>query len=549
MTRILIICLTIVAGLHLPAFAQQGDNELKDVEIEIVKDREIVLPKANRNYDKIPPSTPEPRNEELEYFYNTIHFPLPLLDIRMRPLRIRDPELDKTYGNYVRGGLGNFGAGYLEGYVNSKRNEKYSYGAHATYDGFSKGPVGGRNSSSSDFGAEVFGKYFTDQVTFSGELGYAVRSRKFYGAPEVSENGGTADKQAWKNFFIRASAENTDMNSPVDYRTDLTFSNLADRYDAKESLFGVNLATDFPVTAAFDVEIDADLYLMNLQDSAIDRTSRNLFRINPTVGFEYEGFRIRAGFTGVHENDTIDGFNKVHLYPDVHASYTFNEQIDLYAGIGGDIEMNNLHRFAGENPFLNRSVAVYHSNKTFELYGGLKGRMSSKVGFEAGFSVSSIKNLYFYLNDTTDQSRFNTVYDRGNTGVVNIFGAFAYTIPDTWRVNIRGDYWGYATDEVSEAWHRPNYKLSVTAYYNLFDKINLNGEIYTMGGIKAFDFTETEVVNLNAFFDLNFMAEYLVSERFSGFIRMNNIFSNNYERLYRYPVRGLQFLVGASYTF
>ncbi|MEJ2004443.1 MAG: hypothetical protein P8X57_05640, partial [Cyclobacteriaceae bacterium] len=513
------------------------------------KDREIVLPKANRNYDKIPPSTPERRTEELDYFFNTIHFPLPLLDIRMRPLRMRDPLLEKTYGNYVRGGAGNFGAAYLEGYFNSKRNEKYSYGAHASYEGFSKGPVAGKNSSSSDLGAEVFGKYFTSQVTFSGEMGYQMRNRKFYGADDVIEDAGSADKQRWQNFFIHGVAENTDKDSPVDYRTGFSFSSLGDKYDASESVFNVDAFVAFEVTSAFDVQIDADLYLMGIEDSAIDRTSRNLFRINPTVGFEYEGFRIRAGFTGVQENDTINGFNKFHFYPDVQASYTFNEQIDLYAGIGGDIQMNNLHRYAGENPFLNRGVAVYNSNKTFELYGGLKGRVSSKMGFEAGFSISSVKNLYFYLNDTTQQERFNVVYDDGSTGVVNIFGAFAYTLPETLRVNVRGDYWGYTNGEFSEAWHRPNYKLSVTAYYNLFDKINLNGEVYTMGGIKAYDFAEQQTVGLKAFFDLNFMAEYLVSERFSAFIRMNNIFSNNYERLYRYPVRGLQFMAGASYTF
>ena len=549
MTRFLIFFSVVYAGLHLQVLAQDVDNELKDVEIEIVKDREIVLPKASRNYDKIPPTTAEPRSEELDYFFNTIHFPLPLLDIRMRPLRMRDPQLDKTYGNYVRGGFGNYGAGYLEGYVNSKRNETYSYGAHALFDGFRKGPVADRNSSSSDIGVETFGKYFTEYVTFSGELGYQVRNRKFYGAQDVIEAGGTADKQAWKNFFIRASAENTDKDSPVDYEAELSFSSLSDRYEASESLFGVDATASFNITSAFDFRVDADLYLMGLEDSLVSRTSRNVFRINPTVGFVYEGFRIRAGFRGVQENDTINGFNKFHFYPDVSASYTFNEQIDLYAGIGGDIEMNNLHKFAGENPFLNRSVAVFNSNKTFELYGGVKGRMSSSLGFEAGFSLASIKNQYFYLNDTTDQEFFNVVYDNGTTGLVNIFGSMSYNIPDKLRVNVRGDYWGYTTDEISQAWHRPNYKVSITAYYNLFDKINLNAEAYTMGGITAYDFADEQSVNLKAFFDLNFMAEYLVSERFSAFIRMNNIFSNSYERLYHYPVRGFQFMAGASYTF
>ncbi len=533
----------------LGARAQNPDAELKDVEIEIVKDREIVLPKASRNFEKVPPSSVERRADDLEYFFNSIHFQLPLLDIKMRPLRIRDPRLEKTYGNYVRAGLGNYGATYLEGYLNSKRNKDYSYGAHVNFENYAKGPVEGKNSSSGDFELDLFGKYFTPSVTFGGEIGYDQRGRKYYGATDVTEGMAIAEKQSWKTFHLRGTAENTDKESVVDYLLDMSFSNLTDKYDASESEFAINAKTGFKITEAFDVRINGDLYLIGRKDSEIDKLSRNLFRINPTVGFEYEGFRIRAGFRGVFENDTIAGFNKFHIYPDAVASYTFNEKIDLYAGIGGDIEKNTLHRFASENPFIAANVPIFHGNKTFELYGGLKGRLSPKLGFEAGFSASNVKNLYFYLNDTTAQEKFNVIYDNGNTAVVNLFGSLAFIQEQQWRINVRGDYWGYGTSDIREAWHRPNYKLTGAVYYNLFDKINLNAEVYTMGGIKAYDFTNNETVNLKAIFDLNFMAEYLVSERFSAFVELNNIFSKNYEQLYRYPVRGFQFMVGASYTF
>ena len=37
-----------------------GEGEIEKVEIEIVKDRQIVLPKANRNFEKVPPRPAEP---------------------------------------------------------------------------------------------------------------------------------------------------------------------------------------------------------------------------------------------------------------------------------------------------------------------------------------------------------------------------------------------------------------------------------------------------------------------------------------------------------
>ena len=33
---------------------KEGEGEIKDVEIEIIKDRQITLPRANRNFEKVP---------------------------------------------------------------------------------------------------------------------------------------------------------------------------------------------------------------------------------------------------------------------------------------------------------------------------------------------------------------------------------------------------------------------------------------------------------------------------------------------------------------
>ena len=67
--------------------------------------------------------------------------------------------------------------------------------------------------------------------------------------------------------------------------------------------------------------------------------------------------------------------------------------------------------------------------------------------------------------------------------------------------------------------------------------------------IDALDFQAIELVELDAFFDLNLTSEYLISNQFSVWARMNNILAKEYEMLYRYPVRGFQFMIGASYSF
>jgi len=70
-----------------------------------------------------------------------------------------------------------------------------------------------------------------------------------------------------------------------------------------------------------------------------------------------------------------------------------------------------------------------------------------------------------------------------------------------------------------------------------------------MGGIKAIDLNTNEEISLDAALDLSIKADYLISNQVSAFISFNNIFSQDYQLLYRYPVRKLQFMAGISYSF
>lgn len=62
-------------------------------------------------------------------------------------------------------------------------------------------------------------------------------------------------------------------------------------------------------------------------------------------------------------------------------------------------------------------------------------------------------------------------------------------------------------------------------------------------------FFDQEVVTLKSYFDLNAHVGYRYNERLTGFLKLNNIANQDYERWINYPVQGFQFLVGASYKF
>jgi hypothetical protein len=137
----------------------------------------------------------------------------------------------------------------------------------------------------------------------------------------------------------------------------------------------------------------------------------------------------------------------------------------------------------------------------------------------------------------------------GTTKRTNFYVSLLYTHSDVAKVSLQGDYFAYATDEIPEAWHRPGYRVTLGASYNLFEKIIFNADMIMQGNMKAFDPEADKTVKLKSAFDLNFRAEYLVSDTFSAFVDLNNITSNKYPVFLNYPVRGFQVGVGITWKF
>jgi hypothetical protein len=548
--RILTLLFTLTSAL---AFAQEewekNDGEIEDVEIEIVKNREIVLPKANRNFEKIPPTSHEKNSNQIEYFFSNLNLPLPALNIRIRPLRIKGEELNKLYGNYIKAGFGNYTTPYLEGYFSSKRNQTLLYGAHVNYINSKNGPVDTDNSGSGAFNVEVFGKYFGKTTTASGEIGLNRDSYHFYGYNDALNVGTDSLKQNFNNVFVQGYLENTNKTNKLQYLTGFRFDYLKDNYEALESELQLDFKAEYALGDQSKIDLVMDYDLISQKDEFLEVKSRNIFRVKPTVTFEYEGFLINAGFNAVYENDTLSDSDELHFYPMAQVQFSVPSGFRIYAGIRGDVEKLTLRKLTDENPFISANTRAFNSYKTFEFYGGIDGSLSSKLGFGAGASIANYQNMYFFINDPSDQSKFVVFYDTGNTALVNVFGELSYNRNDELRFVMRGDYWGYNTDLSPEAWHRPNYKVSAISTYKLFDKFRFEAEAFTLGGIQAFDPNNNETVKLDAAFDLNFTTEYLFSKQFSAFVRLNNIFSKEYELLYNYPTRGFQFMIGATYSF
>jgi hypothetical protein len=546
--RSTLILIGIVWLSQVSVYAQGGEGELDDVEIEIVKERQITLPKANRNFERIPPRPAETIKSPIQYDFRPFSFQTSQINPAIRPLKLKQENSSNVYGGYFSAGYGNYASPYLEGFINSKRDKNKLVGAHAYLNSSDKGPVDGKNSGSGSSGISLYGKSFSESIAVYGDVELENRTTHFYGyAPGTVVEAGDI-KQSY-NFVKLSGGLSNAKNTAFGYKLGGVFSYMADKYAARETEVDLDFNSSYKIDEESSIGIKADYYVITRKDQFIEAKPRNLFIVNPTyVFYPVEDLKLSAGIVAAFENDSIDN-KDVHAYPDLKASYPLSPSVNLIASLTGGIEKVSLQSLSRENLWLAPNIPVFHTNKLYDLQASLNTKIGNKVSVNGGFSYASLKNWYFYVNTPADQSKFTPQYDKGATQRTNFFASLGFAQTETVKFLLRGDVYAYSTDEIAEAWHRPKYKVTGDASFNIYQKVLLNVNLIAQGGMKALDPKTDKAVTLNPAFDLNARVEYLVSDRFSIFLKGNNLTSNKYPVFLNYPVRGLQVLGGFTWSF
>lgn len=552
----------VMVGLITPSIVMAQDpqtGELKDVEIEIITERQINLPPASRNFEKIPPKPSEPIKPPIIYDFRAFTFQTPQISPVIRPLKLKDQPQADLYGGYVTAGYGNYASPYLEGFFNSRRDKNKLLGAHGYLYSSDKGPVDGTNSGAGMAGLSFYGKSFSEALSLSGNVGFENRSTHFYGYVPGTPVEARDIKQFYNLFKLGGEVANA-RHSDLSYKLGVGFSYLSDKFDARETELDIDFGLAYKTGDESRIKLDAGYYLISRKDAMVEGGGRNLFTIRPSYEFFLiDDLKFSAGIVAAFENDTLDN-KDAHIYPDLHASYPLSPSVEITGSITGGIDKVSLQSLLSENMWLEPNVPIYHTNKVLEFTAAIRTKLGNKIAVDAGWSLASLKNWYYFVNTVTDQSKFTMAYDHGATKRSNFFVSLGYTQANVAKVLVRGDYFGYAVKEVRDATneynipiHRPTYKLSVDASYNIYEKIVLSAKVLALGGMKAWDHSEpiaeNKIKSLPAAFDLNFKAEYLFSESFSVFVQLNNITGNKYPLFLNYPSRGFQGMGGITWTF
>jgi outer membrane receptor protein involved in Fe transport len=144
------------------------------------------------------------------------------------------------------------------------------------------------------------------------------------------------------------------------------------------------------------------------------------------------------------------------------------------------------------------------------------------------------------------------VYDDVKTTSIFAELEYDYTKKITFATTMQFDK--FSMTNQAKAWNLPTFQTSfITKYktHNWFATSNIfyvnerNDLLYS----STFPSSTNGLQTLNSFVDVNLNGGYHFNNKFSAFLKLNNVLNQNYQRFANFDVQGFQALAGITYKF
>jgi len=497
---------------------------------------------------------------------------------KAKVLRV-DPSAP-VYENFITAGFGNFSTPRFEAFVHSNSTRYNDFGGFFNYHS-SKGGVKdvGLDDNFLDTRLDLF--YKQEERDFDWQLNGGVIYQKYnwYGLPESDQINFTQD--VINSIDESLNYTEVYLGGKINYK-DSFFQGAtveSNRFTDNEGSTEIHLLVKPKIEFAIGSEyINAEARLEFLSGqfyqkfntaNDTDHIDYTIFNIgfNPNFEILRDNLTINLGVDLIYSAASGVSESKAFVYPKITASYKLiDEVLTVYAGVVGGLQQNSFRDFANENPFVSPTLNILRTDRQYNAYGGLKGKLASNVAynFKGGYISERDKSL-FKLNPTKTEGNILVAkgYEAGNSfqvvydDVKTLF-AFAEVSVDfskTLKFGGNVEFNNFSTTNEVEAWNLPTLKATAFANYNVkqwFAGANLffvgdrKDELTFQTPVLT---TVDEVIDLGNYVDLNLNGGYKFTDKLTAFVKVNNLFSSNYEKYTNFKVQGLQFFAGLTYKF
>lgn len=291
-------------------------------------------------------------------------------------------------------------------------------------------------------------------------------------------------------------------------------------------------------------------------------TSRLLVKVNPYFEMKDDFYRLRLGakVDAATKFKSTEGLVKV--YPDVKGSlFVLNKALEFYAGLNGGRKLFSYSDLIEENPFLASNLNFEVTNVKLGFDGGIRTNIMNTLDVHLGVRYRHTDNDPFYrqrINPayegmTMDRpyNSFDLVYDE--TRLVSVLGNIRWLALDMLTVDAGFTYNNCDPENEEHAWYRPVTEGNLKLNFQLTDALSLNANFLYQGGRWGLQAGHSgmaaESVKLKDVYDLGLGAEYKIRDRFTVFVKADNLLNRKYQLYLDYPVTGIEAFVGLKMAF
>ena len=495
---------------------------------------------------------------------------------KARPLKAAKVKADKIaqlYGTKVGLGFGNAWTTKASILHNSKRSKTLSYGVllnhfankyevpyyadpDAPQPQIGVYPYEVKNSKNT---MHLYGKKISSSHIFIGNLDYDRRTALYR-----NTNPALLSEKNYRNRFAYAKVSFSAISKELaadklKHHTTFFVSDL-NEFSENQIHLSANLSKTIN-RLPFSLEIELNDYLnYNNPDSKFESTNVQSFHFSPSTSITSYGIDFDLGL----EFHYLSDGTPFEIFPQIKATKELvKDVLLLVGGLRHSEQRHTLKSLSDENPYINSygtNQAILSGNDTLqnlkitdmdELYVAMRNVLGKDEVFEGSIAYGVIQNFTHFIGLTNNNyNRFQIDYIDVKQLHVNL--NYFRKINEIIDLNANADYFNWDM----EVYHKPSFKVSLSAPVNLRDKIKVAPSLSYIGKRKtnsSFDlepiFLPVIVEELPSQFHMNLGVYYNYTKNISAYLNLNNLTNSKQDVWIDYREVGFNGHFGLNYSF
>lgn len=507
---------------------------------------------------------------------------VPLIPARMS----KEPREDLN-SSYLQGYVGNYNTIGAALKYNILQNEKYALALKAAHES-SLGEVEvtgiDEDAQYHESLAGLYMRHFFKQKTLSLDIDFSNLAYRYYGASTINPELDYVNRYPENELGVPEPVPGSSLipeakqhQSAIDVimglknqqlgfdntRWDLLmgYSSFGSKTGIRENQFKYKGDFDFSLGELglrFETALNHAGTNTLLSDSPFlynfEKRQQTLVSVNPGLTRNTDKMQLKFGLRISAEFDDLE--DNLYVSPDLTVKYTVVEGVlAIDGGITGEIMPSTYRSIMEENPYVAPDVNVKTAFHGVRFFFGTKGNFSQATSFAAKVEYSVFSDEHFFVNRQFNQfgmllqtdysNQFDVVYDDGN--LLTVSGEFNVKFSPDLNMTLRGKYYGWRTDSLSQAWHKPEMEVGARFAYRANESLSLYGAVNLLGS--RYVSLPAAAESLDPVYDFNVGANYNLNRRWNFFGEIRNLIASKYNRWYGYPGHGINAIVGLGYSF